>query len=120
MTTNTGNSTQAWQVAGTLDDLWEGEMLSVDIDGTDVLLVHAAGVLVAFEDKCPHVANPLSTGTLDGDELSCAAHNWTFDVRDGAGRNPSTSCLKRFALRVEDDTILVNVGEVLQEPQKGM
>jgi toluene monooxygenase system ferredoxin subunit len=112
--------TDAWQEAGTLDDLWEGEMVSVEIGDTDVLLVHAAGTIVAFEDKCPHVANPLSTGTLDGDELSCAAHNWTFDVRNGAGRNPSTSCLKRFALMVENDTIFVNVGEVLQEPQKGM
>jgi toluene monooxygenase system ferredoxin subunit len=116
VTTRTG----AWTSVGTLDDLWEGEMVSVEVDGTDVLLVHAAAALVAFEDKCPHVANPLSTGTLDGDELSCAAHNWTFDVRDGAGRNPTTACLKRFALRVEGDTIYVNLGEVLQEPKKGM
>lgn len=112
--------TDTWTLVTSLDDLWEGEMAAYVVDGTEVLIVNAAGTISAFEDKCPHVANPLSTGVLDGDELSCAAHNWTFDVRDGAGRNPSTSCLKRFALRVQDDSIYVNVGDVVQEPQKGM
>lgn len=103
-----------------LDDLWEGEMLPVTVDGVEVLLVHSAGQIAAFEDKCPHVANPLSTGTLDGDQLSCAAHQWTFDVRDGKGRNPATSCLKRFALQVSDDQVYVNVHQVEQEAKKGM
>jgi toluene monooxygenase system ferredoxin subunit len=109
-----------WTEVTTLDDLWEGEMAPYTVDGVDVLLINAAGVIAAYEDKCPHVANPLSTGTLDGDQLSCAAHNWTWDVRSGAGRNPATSCLKRFALRIQDDAILVNVDDVVQEAKKGM
>jgi len=109
-----------WTYVTSLDDLWEGEMAPFTVDGTEVLLINAAGTLAAYEDKCPHVANPLSTGTLDGDQLSCAAHNWTWSVQTGAGRNPVTSCLKRFALRVDNDAIYVNVGDVIQEAQKGM
>ncbi|MCW2762349.1 MAG: Toluene-4-monooxygenase, subunit TmoC [Marmoricola sp.] len=117
---STSTETGTWTQVTTLDDLWEGEMAPYTVEGTEVLLINAAGTIAAYEDKCPHVANPLSTGTLEGDQLSCAAHNWTFDVRDGAGRNPATACLKRFALRIEDDAVYVNVGDVVQEAQKGM
>jgi toluene monooxygenase system ferredoxin subunit len=107
--------TGIWTAVTTLDDLWDGEMAPYTVDGVDVLLINSGGNIVAFEDKCPHAANPLSTGTLDDEELTCAAHSWTFDPLTGAGRNPANTCLKRYAVKVEDENILVDLTAVLAE-----
>jgi toluene monooxygenase system ferredoxin subunit len=98
-----------WVCAATLDDLWQGEMRTVNIDGKDLLLCNIDGEVVAYEDRCPHLANPLSKGLLDGHVLTCAAHEWAFDVRTGSGVNPAEVCLRRFQVRVERDSVLVDI-----------
>jgi toluene monooxygenase system ferredoxin subunit len=98
-----------WVDAATLDELWDGEMLTVNIGAVDVLLCHLDGEVFAYEDRCPHLANPLSKGALDAPVLTCPAHEWAFDVRTGTGVNPAAACLRRFPVRIEGDTILVDL-----------
>lgn len=98
-----------WTRAGTLDDVWEGEMVSVRLGPHDVLLCNIGGAVVAYEDRCPHQASPLSRGAMNEDVLVCAAHEWTFDARSGRGVNPDSACLRQYGVRVEGDEIFVNV-----------
>src|SRR5579884_1051643 len=98
-----------WVYAGTLDELWEGEIQAVTIEAADLVLCNIEGDVVAFDDRCPHLANPLSKGRLDGHVLTCAAHEWVFDARTGRGVNPATACLRRFPVRIDGDSILVNL-----------
>ncbi len=72
-----------WRYAGTLDDVWAGEMHAVNLGAVDVLLCNLDGMLVAYENRCPHLANPLSEGVFDDGVLTCAAHEWEFDARTG-------------------------------------
>jgi toluene monooxygenase system ferredoxin subunit len=99
-----------WVCAATLDDLWDGELLAVKLEDEDVVLCNVNGVVVAFRDCCPHLANPLSKGRLEAHVLVCSAHEWRFDVRDGHGVNPATTCLSAYPVRLEGDRILVDVG----------
>ena len=98
-----------WVAAATLDELWDGEMLAVTVGAVDILLCNVDGEVFAYEDRCPHLANPLSNGALDPPVLTCAAHEWTFDVRTGDGVNPATARLRRFPVRIDGDTILVDL-----------
>jgi len=113
----TGQATDSWVCVGTLDDLWVGEMLRLDVGGRPVVLVNVDGEVFAFEDRCPHQATRLSEGTFDGRTLECSAHQWLFDCRGGAGINPADARLLRFAVRVDGETIFVNVKEILQGPR---
>ena len=97
-----------WALAATLNDLWEGEILGVTVNGVEVVLCNVEGTVVAYADRCPHLANPLSDGELEAGVLTCAAHEWAFDARTGDGINPSVTCLRRFPVRLEADHILVN------------
>jgi toluene monooxygenase system ferredoxin subunit len=99
-----------WQYAATLDDVWEGEMLAMTLGSVDVLLCNVGGELIAYEDRCPHLANPLSQGVLAENVLTCAAHEWVFDIRTGHGVNPETACLRRFPVRLDGDQVFVDVG----------
>jgi toluene monooxygenase system ferredoxin subunit len=100
----------AWLYAGTLDDIWEGEMRGVNLGAVDVLLCNVDGEVFAYEDRCPHLVNPLSQGVLRDHVLTCAAHEWMFDARTGHGVNPASACLHRYPVRLDGDRIFVGVG----------
>ena len=102
----------AWRYAGSVDDLWAGEMRAVNLGAVDVLLCNLDGMLVAYENRCPHQANRLSEGVLSDDGvLTCAAHEWEFDARTGHGINPASACLRRYPVQLDGVRIFVGVGE---------
>ncbi len=72
-------ATLKWVEVATLDDLWEGEMLEVKVDGEAVLLVHRPGrKIIAYQGICPHQEYPLAEGELDEETeiLTCSGHHW--------------------------------------------
>lgn len=91
-----------------LDDVWEGEMDVFEVDGQDVLIVHAAdGEIRAFNPICPHQEHPLIEGDLENGILTCSAHLWQFDVLSGEGVNPTGTSLINYPVKTEDDAIWV-------------
>lgn len=66
-----------------LDDLPLGAMVRVSRGDLDVLLAHTEAGVVATEDRCPHMAAPLSAGQLEGCIVMCPLHRGSFDLRDG-------------------------------------
>ena len=107
-----GDGTVAvWRYAGTLDDIWAGEMRAVNLGAIDVLLCNLDGMLVAYENRCPHLANPLSEGVFDDGVLTCAAHEWEFDARTGRGLNPASACLRRYPVRLDGEKNFVGIAE---------
>jgi toluene monooxygenase system ferredoxin subunit len=97
------------EVAGA-DELWEGDVLGVDVEGAPVLLVSlAGGELRAYQGGCPHQEQPLSDGDVDGEVLTCSGHLWEFDLRTGRGVNPAGCRLAAYEVRRDDDRLLVGV-----------
>jgi toluene monooxygenase system ferredoxin subunit len=103
-------ATITWVEVGTLDDVWEGEMLEVEADGKPVLLMHFPGqVIVAYQGLCPHQEYSLAEGDVDEETaiVTCPAHSWQFDLRDGKGVNPSGCSLYRYETRIDGEAIFV-------------
>jgi toluene monooxygenase system ferredoxin subunit len=94
-----------------LDDLWSGEMMSLDVDGTSVLLINFDDHVYAYADACPHQKSRLSEGCLIGKTLRCARHHWEFDVCTGHGTNPQNACLKIFPVTIESGDILLDLDD---------
>jgi len=99
----------AFERVAALRDLWKGDMMAAVVSGRKVLLVRTDDAVFAYEDRCAHLGVALSLGRLDGRVLTCSAHHWQYDVETGRGINPAAACLTRFAVSVEDGTILVDV-----------
>lgn len=66
-----------------VDALPPGTMLRVTRGDLDVLLAHSDEGISATEDRCPHMAAPLSAGELEGCVVRCPLHRGAFDLRDG-------------------------------------
>jgi nitrite reductase/ring-hydroxylating ferredoxin subunit len=66
-----------------LDELDVGAMRLVRVDGHRVCLVRTGDGVHAIDHACPHEGYGLTTGSLDGDVVTCEWHNWKFRVSDG-------------------------------------
>jgi len=93
---------------GTVDDVWIGEKVGVEVGGRLVMLVNVDGIVCAYEDRCLHKGVRLSEGRLDGSVLTCAAHGWQYDVRTGAGINPENVRLTRYPVQIDGGDVLVD------------
>ncbi|AUX40267.1 assimilatory nitrite reductase small subunit [Sorangium cellulosum] len=85
----------------------ETPVLRKDGEGRRFACVLRGGEVHALDDRCPHQGYPLSQGALRGGVLTCAWHNWKFDVASGActfGGEP----VRRYATRVDGGRVLLN------------
>jgi toluene monooxygenase system ferredoxin subunit len=97
-----------WRAAIEFNEIWEGELVALQVDGTDVLLVNIDGEVRAYRDRCPHAGTPLNQGLLEGNVLTCLTHLWQFDVANGGiGVNPKNCRLASYPVKVEDGKVLV-------------
>jgi nitrite reductase/ring-hydroxylating ferredoxin subunit len=106
----TAQRAPAWVPVTTLDELWAGEMARVTVEGVPILLLNLDGHVLAYDDRCPHAGNSLVMGRLDDGSLTCVAHEWVFDPLTGRGINPTAACLHSFAVCVDGDVVMVDLG----------
>jgi 3-phenylpropionate/trans-cinnamate dioxygenase ferredoxin subunit len=89
-----GAGSAPFEAALPASELAAGEKRRVTFGDLDVLLVHTSNGIVAIDDRCPHMAAPLSLGELDGCLLACPLHSGQFDLATGnPTRMPTTGGL---------------------------
>ena len=98
--------------AASVNDLEDGELMAVEVDGEPVCLAKVNGSVYAFTDNCTHISGPLSDGELHDCVLTCPWHLAQFDVRTGAVlRGPARQNILTYPVKIEDDTILIQLPE---------
>ncbi|MEP0546186.1 MAG: FAD-dependent oxidoreductase [Rhodothermales bacterium] len=101
-------------------DLADGEMMTVTVGDTDVLLSCVDGTFYACGAHCTHYGAPLADGVLHGTTVTCPWHHAQFDVTDGALRDfPALDALRRYRARVEGEDVFVFVPDDAEETPKG-
>ena len=83
--------------------------LRVMAKGREIGLWRVGERVYAMEDVCPHAAQPLHDGDLEGTLVICAAHGWAFDLLTGlAPGEVEEEPLQRFPVRVEGDEVWID------------
>ena len=67
-----------------IDDLPVGSLRMVRVGNRKVCLIRTSSGVHALDSACPHEGYGLTQGSLDGTTLTCAWHNWKFDVTTGS------------------------------------
>jgi nitrite reductase/ring-hydroxylating ferredoxin subunit len=105
----TGVATRLVDVAG-FGEVADGELLMVQVDGTDIVLVNRDGVIHALQGICSHEYFELDKGFLTGDSVTCALHLSRFDLLSGEALDPPAELpLAVYPARVEDGRILLEL-----------
>ncbi len=72
-----------WVRAVREEDLPDGGMAGVEVEGRRVLIHRNDGELHAIDDTCSHASGVLSKGEISQCVVECPLHGSRFDVRDG-------------------------------------
>ena len=93
-----------------VSDVAPGSALAVDVDGTDVALVHDGDAWYAIADECSHATIPLSEGDVEGCEIECWLHGSRFDLRTGKPSGPpATEPVAVYPVQLSGADVLVDV-----------
>ncbi len=100
----------SWRRVATLSDVRADRPTGVVVDGVELVLVHDAGEVRAFDARCPHQGLLLSEGELKDGSLVCRGHGYRFDVKTGRCREEGKDlCLHPYPLKTEGAAVLVQL-----------
>ncbi|MBL7713861.1 MAG: aromatic ring-hydroxylating dioxygenase subunit alpha [Bdellovibrionales bacterium] len=83
-------SAENWFVMATSKQLESGKTLARELMGLPIVLYRTSeGKVHAMEDRCPHKNVPLSMGKVEGENLRCRYHGWSFSKKGDLAEVPS-------------------------------
>jgi len=113
-----------WYVAAASSEV-NRSLLARELLGHPVLLYRQeTGPVVALTDLCPHRAMPLSEGYLDGDQVVCGYHGFTFAPDGQCVRVPSQANIpygarvRSFPVREEPPVVWIWMGDPARAEHK--
>lgn len=95
---------------GSVGDFADESLTPLTVAGREILLVRHRGRFHAVPDRCTHARKPLHDGSLEDGVLVCAYHGARFDLETGRATLPAVRPLDRYAVVVEGDDVLVELG----------
>ena len=107
-------STPAWTLICRVEDipLLGSRRIARPRGGAVAVFRTADDRVFALLDRCPHKGGPLSQGIVFGRSVACPLHNWTIGLADGCAQAPDVGCTPRFAVKVEDGTVSLDLEEL--------
>lgn len=91
------------------NDLQEGGLLGVEVDGQRIVLAKLQGKVYALGAVCTHKGADLSEGVIEGEMIRCPWHHSGFDIRTGAVvRPPAREPEPVYDVKLEDGQIWVS------------
>jgi nitrite reductase/ring-hydroxylating ferredoxin subunit len=103
-------SKDRWVSCARVDDIPEGKIIAVNVEGHPVALARSEGVVRAVDNRCPHMGYPLSEGTLHNGILICDWHHARFDLASGCTFDPWADDVQSYPVEVREGSVFVNVG----------
>lgn len=100
----------SWMDVMALEDVFEGEVMAVNVQGKEIALYEVQGELYATDNLCTHGAARLSDGFLEGREIECPFHQGRFDVCTGKALcAPLTENIRVYPVRIDNKRVFVNM-----------
>ena len=93
----------------TADEVLEGELVGVLVEGRHVVVGRVSGQLHAIDGVCTHQHADLENGTLSGETVICHFHGSGFNIRTGAVVCPPASePIASFPVSIDGGCILID------------
>ena len=94
-------------------DLPVGRGWPVRVGAASIAVFDVEGELLAVDNECRHVGNPIDDGFVDAGCVTCPWHGWRYDLRTGEhmtmfGRRRG---LRTYPVRTDGDYVLIEVEE---------
>ncbi len=93
-----------------VDELSQGKMRALQVDGHDVLLAHTESGFHAIANRCPHDVIALDLGCLEGEVVRCSLHGSRFSLETGKPMEPpAEESVRVYPLKVENGEVWIDL-----------
>jgi NAD(P)H-dependent nitrite reductase small subunit len=89
-------------------DVAPGTAKMVVVDRREIALFNVDGIFYALDNTCPHQGGPLAEGWIEGAQVTCPWHAWTFKLTDGKMTLGDYASVEAFDVRVHGDEVAVS------------
>ncbi len=97
-----------WVKAANTKDISNEEIVSVDLEGRELMLIKKDGNISALDRIFTHERADLSMGFLGENYITCPLHLSQFEVETGKALNPpAENQLKSYKVKIEENGIYV-------------
>jgi len=103
----------SWRAVAKVGDVRPGDVIAVEVDGTQMVLGRDGDRYFALQRQCLHRGGDLADGIVSRGHVVCANHGWRFSTATGCHDSASDVCLTVYAVRVAGEQI-----EIDPEPRK--
>jgi len=97
-----------WVRAAALDDITEGGARSFAYLDKRIALFRTERGVFACDNRCPHQGYALVRGDVRDGRLTCAWHNWKFDLSTGACEHGGEN-IRTYPVRIDASQVYVDV-----------
>lgn len=94
---------------GEARDFEDGKGKVVRVEGVALAIFRVKDEFFALQNTCLHRGGPLGEGTLEGYDVTCPWHGWTYDVRSGSFEVIPPLKVRTYPVRKEGESILVEL-----------
>ena len=101
--------TDRFAPAASFAELRAAGRLVVHVDRHAICLFADGDEVYAVDNRCPHMGFPLHRGTICDGILTCHWHHARFDLATGGTFDQWADELRRFPVRLDGDTVMVDV-----------
>lgn len=108
-------SSEAWRAVAKVGDVRKGDVIAVAVDGVEMIVGLDGDRYFATQRKCVHRGGDLADGIVSRGHVICPLHGWRFSTVTGQAPESSEYCLIRYAIRVVDEVIEVDVTPLPKE-----
>jgi 3-phenylpropionate/trans-cinnamate dioxygenase ferredoxin component len=99
-----------FNAVGSASQLDDGDLKGFEVGGIKIAVANVGGTMYAFDNVCTHQQCPLAKGELEDTTVTCPCHGSQFDVTTGdVLRGPAQDPVDSYTVRVQDDTIEIEV-----------
>lgn len=105
---------ETWIDAGGVDELRKAQKTVVEARDGPIAVFWADDHAVALADTCIHKGRELHLGVILNGCIVCPGHQWSFDLDTGWCK-VRERFQPTYAVRIDDDRVLVNPVPVVHE-----
>ncbi|MBI5777221.1 MAG: Rieske (2Fe-2S) protein [Nitrospirae bacterium] len=82
-------------------DIKPGSGTTVEVGGKSLAVFNVEGSYYVIDNDCVHRGGPLGAGELEGNNVSCPWHGWSYDVKTGKCINNPSACVKSYPVTID-------------------
>jgi nitrite reductase/ring-hydroxylating ferredoxin subunit/Fe-S cluster biogenesis protein NfuA len=105
------NTVGDWRAAAPLDDIPDGGILALTIDGEKVLLYRNGAVVSCMRNACAHLGLPIHDGLVEDGIITCPFHGFRYDLASGECLTAPEVQLQPHAVRIIGDKVEVRLSK---------